>query len=209
MPQIVKIPHLRNLYAKIGMFGTPAVPFFQQADSGFMGDQVRGFGFTGDGSGDTLFRFLTAVAFQPTNDTGFPQNNPDGTRRDVEQYLLAFDSDLAPIVGQQVTLTSTNASAAGPRIALLEQRAGAPFVSAALKGATTECDVVAQVAMNGRMAGYLYDPASGSFLSGNGFTPVSDAALRALAIIPGQEVTYTAVTPGSGMRIAFGDTTRR
>jgi DNA-binding beta-propeller fold protein YncE len=209
LPQIVKIPHLRNLYAKIGMFGTPAVPFFRLADSGFMGDQVRGFGFTGDGSGDTLFRFLTAVAFQPTNDTGFPQNNPDGTRRDVEQYLLAFDSDLAPIVGQQVTLTSTNASAAGPRIALLEQRAGAPFVSAALKGATTECDVVAQVAMNGRMVGYLYDPASGSFLSANGFTPVSDAALRALAIIPGQEVTYTAVTPGSGMRIAFGDTTRR
>ena len=29
--------------------------------------------------------------------------------------MLAFDSNLAPIVGQQVTLTSTNAAAAGPR----------------------------------------------------------------------------------------------
>jgi hypothetical protein len=35
----------------------------------------------------------------------------------VEQYLLAFDTDLAPIVGQQVTLTAANAAAVGPRIA--------------------------------------------------------------------------------------------
>ena len=207
LPQIVKIPHLRNLYAKIGMFGTPVVPFFQAADSGPMGDQVRGFGYSGDGSTDTVFRFLTAIAFTPTSNSGFPQINPDATRRDVEQYLLAFDSDLAPIVGQQVTLTSANASAAGPRIALLEQRAGAPFVSAALKGASTECDVVAQVAINGHVAGYLYDPVSGNFLSGDGASPLSDAALRAFAILPGQEVTYTAVTPGSGLRIAFGDAT--
>ena len=84
-----------------------------------MGDQVRGFGFTGDGSIDTLFRFLSAAVFNPTSASGFPQNNPNGTRRDVEQYLLAFDSDLAPIVGQQVTLTSSNGGVAGPRIDLL------------------------------------------------------------------------------------------
>ena len=34
----------------------------------------------------------------------------------LEQFLLAFDSDLAPMVGQQVTLDSTNAGVAGPRI---------------------------------------------------------------------------------------------
>jgi hypothetical protein len=204
LPQIVKIPHLRNLYAKIGMFGTPFVPFFQEADSGSMGNQIRGFGFTGDGSTDTLFRFLTASVFAPTSNSGFPQLNPDGTRRDVEQYLLAFDSDLAPIVGQQVTLTSTNASAAGLRVNLLEQRAGAAFVSASLSGATTECDLVAQVVINGRVAGYLYDRASGNFIPGDGSAPLSDTALRALAVIPGQEVTYTAATPGSGARIAFG-----
>ncbi len=49
LPQVVKIPHLRNAYAKIGMFGNPAVSFFDQPDSGQSGDQVRGFGFTGDG----------------------------------------------------------------------------------------------------------------------------------------------------------------
>lgn len=204
LPQIVKIPHLRNLYAKIGMFGTPAVSFFQATDSGNMGNQVRGFGFTGDGSTDTLFRFLSATPFKPTSNSGFPQTNPDATRRDVEQYLLAFDSDLAPIVGQQVTLTADNAGAAGPRIDLLQQRAAAPFVSKSLNGAVTECDLVAHVALNGRIQSYLYDPAAGNFVPADGTARVSGAALRGLAAAPGQEVTYTAVTPGSGRRIASG-----
>ena len=43
LTQIVKIPHLRNAYTKIGMFGNPVVGFFDQADSGPMGDQIRGF----------------------------------------------------------------------------------------------------------------------------------------------------------------------
>jgi DNA-binding beta-propeller fold protein YncE len=203
LPQIVKIPQLRNLYAKIGMFGTPAVPLSKAPDSGNTGNQVRGFGFTGDGSTDTIFRFLNAAVFQPTPDSGFPQNDPDATRRDVEQYLLAFDSDLAPIVGQQVTLTSDNGSGAGPRIDLLMQRAAVPFVSKSLDGAVTECDLVAQVVQNGRIVGYLYDPVTGNFMRDDGVTRISDAALRTLAATPGQEVTYTAATPGSGSRVAF------
>ena len=203
LPQIVKIPHLRNAYAKIGMFGTPSVDFFDAADSGKMGDQVRGFGFTGDGSTDTLFRFLSAAVFRPTSNSGFPQNNPDGTRRDVEQFILAFDSDLAPIVGQQVTLTADNRAAAGPRIDLLLQRAAAPFVSKSLNGVTTECDVVANVVQNGRVAGYLYDAIAANFIPDDGSARITDAALRSLAVTSGQEVTYTAATPGSGARIAF------
>jgi YVTN family beta-propeller protein len=203
LPQIVKIPHLRNAYAKIGMFGSPTVPFLQAPDSGNMGDQIRGFGFIGDGSTDTIFRFLSAGVFKPTANSGFPQTNPDGTRSDVEQYLLAFDSDLAPIVGQQITLTSANSSVAGPRISLLEQRAAAPFVSKSLNGSVTECDLVAQVVQGRRVAGYLYDPIAGNFIPDNGASRVTDATLRALAATPGQEVTYTAVTPGSGPRIAF------
>ena len=33
-PQEFKIPHLRNLYQKVGMFGMPAVPFFRTGDNG-------------------------------------------------------------------------------------------------------------------------------------------------------------------------------
>jgi DNA-binding beta-propeller fold protein YncE len=204
LPQIVKIPQLRNVYAKVGMFGTPAVGIFNLPDSGNMGDQMRGFGFTGDGSTDTLFRFLNAGVFAPTATSGFPQNNPNGTRRDVEQFLLAFDSDLAPIVGQQITLTNTNASAAGPRIDLLLKRAAAQFQSKSLGGTVPECDVVAQVAQNGAMKAYLYDPATAGFTPPNLSGSISDAMLRALAGTPGQEVTYTAWPPGSGLRVVSG-----
>ena len=203
LTQTVKIPQLRNLYDKVGMFGTAAVPFITAPDSGPMGNQVRGFGYLNDGSIDTVFRFLNATPFVPTSNSGFPQTNGDDTRHDVEQYLLAFDSDLAPIVGQQITLISTNAAVVGPRIDLLIQRAGAPFVSKALNGAVTECDLVAQVAVNGRIMGYLYDPAAGNFIPDDGSARVSDAALRSLAATPGQEITYTAGTPGSGPRLAF------
>ena len=203
LPQIVKIPHLRNVYEKIGMFGTPAVSFSSEADSGNMGDQIRGFGYTGDGSIDTIFRFLSASVFNPTANSGFPQQNPDATRMDVEQYLLAFDTDLAPIVGQQVTLTSTNAAVAGPRINLLIARASAAFVSKALSaaGPVMECDLVARVVQNGRVMSYLYDPVAKNFLPDDESARVSDSALRGLAAKVGQEITYTALTPGSGARL--------
>jgi len=203
LTQIVKIPHLRNLYDKIGMFGEPTVPFLASADTGPMGPQVRGFGFLNDGSVDTLFHFLNATAFNPTAVSGFPQTNTDATRRDVEQFLLAFDSDLAPIVGQQVTLTSTNASAVGPRISLMIQRAGTPFVSKVLNGMVTECDLVATLVQNGQITGYLYDPVAGNFIGPEGVGRITDNALRTLAATPGQEITYTAATPGSGARMAF------
>jgi hypothetical protein len=124
----------------------------------------------------------------------------------VEQFLLAFDSDLAPIVGQQVTLTSQNSAAAGPRIDLLLQRAATPFLSNALGGGNlTECDVVAQVVREGRISSYLYDPQSGTFSATTDRRTItaSDAELRSMAQTAGQEVTYTAATPGSGARIAF------
>jgi hypothetical protein len=82
----------------------------------------------------------------------------------VEQYLLAFGSDLAPIVGQQITLTGDNGSVVGPRIDLLIQRASVPFPSKALNGVVMECDLVAHVAQNGRIMGYLYDPAANNFI---------------------------------------------
>lgn len=204
LTEIVKIPHLRNVYDKIGMFGSPQVKFFDQADSGQMGDQIRGFGFTGDGSTDTLFRFLTAGVFRPTSNSGFPQKNPDQTRHDVENFLLAFDSDLAPVVGQQITLTADNAANVGPRIDLLLARAAAPFTSKSLGGTVMECDVVARVVENGRVMSFLYDPSSKNFMPDDGSARVADTDLRALATTAGQEVTYTAATPGSGMRLVFG-----
>ncbi|HMF04253.1 MAG TPA: hypothetical protein VKH17_05520, partial [Acidimicrobiia bacterium] len=106
--QFFKIPHLRNAYQKVGMFGFPHVVTVTGSDFGFKGEQVRGFGFLHDGSFDTLFRFHNGLVFSRDlsifgpNPGGF-DNGPAGDllRRQVEQFILAYDSNLAPIVGQQ------------------------------------------------------------------------------------------------------------
>jgi hypothetical protein len=190
------------MYTKVGMFGNPKIETFDAADSGNTGNQIRGFGFTNDGSVDTMFRFFSALVFHPLPTSGFPLVNPDQTRRDVEQYVLAFDSDLAPIVGQQVTLTRDNATAAGPRITLFEQRAKAAFTSKALGGTVKECELVARVVEVGLGRGFLFDPTSSSFVPAGGGATLSDAELRALAQAAGQEVTFTCAPPGSGARLA-------
>jgi hypothetical protein len=187
------------MYAKIGMFGTPAIPFSTAPVTKNQGEQVRGYGFVHDGSDDTLAHFFTVRVFQPTLNSGFPMINPDAMRRDVSDYMHVVDTDLAPIVGQQVTLSSANASTAGERIDLLIQRAKAPFVSKELGGNVTECDLVATVVEAGTRRGYAFNGTS--FVAADGTTR-SDAALRALASTAGQEVTYTCTPPGSGSRIA-------
>jgi hypothetical protein len=204
VPQIVKIPHLRNAYAKVGMFGTPGIPFSWgagQREYGTAGARGR---IYGGPSVDTVFRFLNAAVFAPTSASGFPHTNTAGTQKDVKQFVLVFDSDLAPIVGQQVTLTSTNVKAAGPRVTLPEQRAAAPFVSKSLGGRVKECDLVAFVAQGRGVIGYLFDPAAGDFAAEHGAVKISDPSLRALAATPGQKVTFLAAAPGSGPRLAAG-----
>src|SRR5262249_1595412 len=118
-PQFFKIPHLRNAYQKVGMFGMAFAGFFNQGNNGDQGPQIRGFGFLHDGSVDTLFRFHNAFVFNQRTSPPFPPlftnvGFPDGPAGDtlrgqVEQFVLAFDSNMAPVVGQQITLTSTNA----------------------------------------------------------------------------------------------------
>ena len=198
--QIIKIPHLRNMYARIGMFGLPQINQRPLPTSTFQGDQIRGIGFSHDGSVNSLFAFMNGVAFEPTPDVGFPVENPDATRVNVVNFVLAFDTDLAPIVGQQVTLTRFNRSSVGPRIDVMIERAEAPFVSKALGGEVKECDLVARVAIGGCQKSFLYDPATRKFVADNGVIRLPDIALRLLAAIPGNEVTYTCLPPGAGSR---------
>ncbi len=203
LPQTVKVAPLRNLYQRVGMFGSPDMTFFQLAGTGNTGAQVRGYGFTHDGAVDTVFRFFHAIVFRNQLGAGF-LSGADGTkqRADMEQYMLAFDGDLAPIVGQQITLSSSSTSQVGARIDLLIARAKAPFVSKEAGGNVTECDLVASVVEGGTRRGYIFDTSAGSFTAQDGSTR-SDSTLRALAQVPGQEVTYTCTPPGTGRRVAF------
>jgi DNA-binding beta-propeller fold protein YncE len=196
--QLLKIPHLRNLYQKIGMFGLPAVPFVNSGDNGSKGAQVRGFGFLHDGSIDTIFRFHQATVFNQTNPGGFPISNPGGfpsgasgdtQRRQVEQFMLAFNSRLAPIVGQQVTLDASSGGDSQARVSLLLARATAG-----------ECDVVVKGVSGGEARGWVF--AGGVFQSDRLTQTSSDADLRGQAAA-GEARTYTCVPPGEGVRIGI------
>ena len=59
-------------------------------------------------------------------------------------------------------------------------------------GPVNECDLVAKLDQGGSQSGYTYDSSSNLFDPDDGGAAISDAALRALAGAPGQEVTYTA-----------------
>ena len=179
-PQLFKTPHLRNVYQKIGMFGNPENPGFLGGDNGFKGDQVRGFGFLHDGNVDTVFRFVHGISFSEVfngpGNNGIP-DGPEGDvqRRQLEAFILAFPTNLAPVVGQQITLTASSSAAVGSRVDLLRQRADAG-----------ECDLVAKTRISDDEAGFLY-VGSGLFARDRrGQPPITAAALRSLATDSGR-----------------------
>lgn len=131
-PQNFKIAHMRNLYTKVGMFGSG-------------NDEVRGFGFLHDGSIDTVASFLAAPAFTTNS----------AEESDLEQFSLAFPTDVAPMVGQQVTLAGAGSADTNGRITLMIQRAGTAFTSLVLGGAVTECDLVVKGVVGGAQRGWV------------------------------------------------------
>lgn len=212
-PQFLKVPHLRNMYQKVGMFGMANTGFFL-ADNPFhpldpfngnenphMGDQIRGFGFVHDGSVDTVFRFHNIIGFLPRPagavtplDPGNPANfpiSPEGmeVRRNLEDYLMVFDSNLFPVVGQQVSLSARNVNAVESRLDLLMTRAE-----------LGECDLVAR---HNDANGYLY-MGGGEFKSNRmavSFATIGD--MRRLAGRRNEVVTFTCTPPNNGHRIAL------
>lgn len=113
-PQNFKVAHLRNGYAKLGMFRSA-------------GDQVAETGFLHDGAVATIFEFLGAPVF----------NLSDAQQRDLEAFSLAFDTGFAPVVGQQVTATVADhaSDAIVDRIELLRARDEAGDCELIAKGA--------------------------------------------------------------------------
>jgi hypothetical protein len=193
--QLFKVPQMRNLYQKVGMFGHPFDPGFPGVENDFQGDQVRGYGFVHDGNMDTTFRFHHGPSFSeavtgPGN--GGLLSGPAGEvqRRQLQEFLFATPTNLAPIVGQQITLTAGSSAAAVSRAHLFRQRADAG-----------ECDLVAKTEIFDVEAGFVYI-GSGLFKSDRHLLPpITEAALQLLATLDGHPVTYTCVPLGSGVRI--------
>ena len=199
--QIFKIPHLRTQYQKVGMFGTPQVAGNTLPDPGELGPQVRGIGYLHDGSIDHLFRFFHGAPFREREEVGL---RGDGERRAMADFMLAFPSDLAPIVGQQVTLSARAPGPALARLDLLEERARTPFASKILGDTARECDLIAKGLIGGEARGFSYDAALGRYLSDRLSEPPRTATeLRASAALPGHELTFTCAPPGSGVRMGI------
>lgn len=187
--QDLKVPQLRNMYEKVGMFGMADVPFNNSGNNGFMGEQIRGFGYTHDGAVDTLERFHNAALFN----FSLSGADPNVLRKQMVQFMFAFDSNLKPIVGQQVTISAItpNTGAIRDRVDLLLSRWG------------TETDIIVKMNIVGEKRGAYFVGGSTFQMDTtmSGPTTMSDAQIRALALTAGQEVTYTAVPPGSGYRL--------
>jgi mono/diheme cytochrome c family protein len=218
-----KVPHLRNAYQKVGMFGRMPSPFFPDALGIDMGPQVRGTGFLHDGSVANVFDFVSANAFT-LNDT---------EQRSLEAFMMAFDSDLAPIVGQQITLTTMctgglndgNACVAGAdcpggnctntNLADVQARLDLLFERSATQLPETtdlECELIVKGVVNGEQRGWLRTGTLGtpSFLSDkqtealwtwDDCTPPNQCLLDAAAV-PGQALTFTCVPPSNGFRMS-------
>ncbi len=198
IPQGMKVPQLRNLYQKVGMFGMAQVGNIYAGNNDFQGDQIRGFGFVNDGSHDTIFRFMDSIGFDllsGVSPNGFddrPGGDGDVKRRQVEQFILAFDTNLAPIVGQQLTWTSHNGAAASVRLDLLLERAD-----------EAECDVVAKMRFATEELGFLYIGANQFASSKQAFGPLSRQMLILVSQLLHSELTFTSVPPGTGERIGI------
>ncbi|MFK7731745.1 MAG: YncE family protein [Pseudomonadales bacterium] len=164
--QEAKIPHLRNVYAKIGMFGSGQ-------------DEVKGFGFLHGGDVPTVDQFISAGVFNLTAQEII----------NVTNFQMVFPTNLAPIVGQQVTLTSTNSGALNTRINTLIARALAGDADLIVKGGDSNGPISARLLANG------------NFLTAND-EELTANEMRAVANTPGRELTFTAVPVGHGIRLA-------
>jgi len=169
--QDLKVPHLRNLYRKTGLS--------RQAGA----VSRRGFGFSHDGEFSTLVDFLRKPVFTFSLSTG------DAKRRDLEAFMLQFDTGMAPAVGRQITFDGAVPSPAAT--SCLDTLCGQAGASA--------CQLVAHGRIGGQPRSWLYQ-GNGSWRSDRALDPaISTAQLVALAM-PGGEITVTGVPLGTGLR---------
>ncbi len=173
--QDIKVPQLRNMYKKTGFADVPGAI------------NTRGFGFTHDGGIDSLFDFLLAPVF--TFASGAAGNNQ---RRDVESFLHAFDTGMAPAVGYQITFDGVNNGNATlrARVDTLRTQTAA------------NADVIAKGRVDGQPRGWLYVGLDQWQPDKAGDSHLTTSELIALAAL-GSEVTISGVPFGSGNRMGI------
>jgi cytochrome c peroxidase len=229
LTQTFKVAHLRNIYQKVGMFAsspdsnrsfTPS----PQLNPPLPG--VRGFGYQPDGAVGNIEHHMTGRVFIKTTNASSPTGaNPGGiptfqldangdplpipdpagfsVRRAVGSFLMAYDSNFKPIVGQQVTMDENSGADAAARVALLVAQSEAQACDLVVK-AHGECGERGFVYENG-----LFRPDSSHAQS------LTLAELQGLLTADDDDhhghhkddgvstLTFTCVPPGSGYRIGI------
>ena len=204
--QTMKTAQLRNMYDKVGMFGLPDREGYRTYPGGnaHQGDQVRGFGFQNNGAMDTLYNYLHGEVFASDKykKVGF---KTEQQRRDVEAFMLAFENDLAPIVGQQMTLGAGLATPeAIARVRLFEERALKPWNAKEAGGSmaipVTECDLVAEGVIGDKAERFIFSTVKKEYrlLGANQWFTLDQLVDKAMQGT--NSLTFTSVPPGAGMR---------
>lgn len=166
--QAFKVPQLRGLYHKVGRSSAP-------------GEQITGYGFLHDGTEDSVFSFLGRHIFDMT----------DEQRRDVEEFVLSFDTGTAPAVGLQVLVNAENRSLrrVTDRIRLLTEQAAAG-----------NCDLIVTGYYGRAPRGFFYVGNNQFMTDRRGEPRVTLEALLGAARAGG-ELTFMGVLPATGMRL--------
>jgi hypothetical protein len=179
--QDFKIPHLRNMYEKVGF--DVIRPQLQSGNGNNIGlnAQKRGFGFIHDGA-VSLTEFLNAPVFQTSAQT----------RLDIFAFLMAFPTETFPCVGHQETITFANKNDAATSARIDMMIADAEV---------NQCDLVARGTLGNVAKGYVYNKSS-NLMDPDSLaeTAISDDALRT-SVANGDVVTFTGVPNGAGRRM--------
>jgi YVTN family beta-propeller protein len=169
--QDFKIPQLRGIYQKTGMINAP-------------GEHLRGFGFIHDGTFDTLLTFLRIPLFNFKN---------DDERRDVEAFILAFDTGTAPAVGAQLTLDGENKTSTP----LLDK-----LRILVVQAETGNANLIVKGIFGGVSRGFVYT-GGGMFQTDKMGEPQVSLQSLIQAANKGSELTFTGVPLGTGRRIGI------
>jgi hypothetical protein len=149
---------------------------------------VDGFGLIHDGTLDTVANFLRLDGFFFPGKT---EEEKDVTRRQLHEYIMAFDTGMAPVVGRQLTVSDEGEKQERDLLDLLVTRAAAG-----------DCDLTARGWEGTSLRGWLYR--DGAFLGNRR----GEASLALEGLLnryrrSREPVTFTCVPPGDGVRSAL------
>jgi hypothetical protein len=172
--QDMKVAQVRNVYRKLGFDRTPG------------NASKAGFGFSNDGSIDTLASFLNQPQFGQW---------PVSIRDDIAAYLVAFDTGTAPLVGFRRVMDSSNQA----DVLLL-----ADLNTMKVRAGQGDIDLIAEGMIGGHPAGFRYDPAGQTWAADRtGLGPLTQTQLESLLLQGGATVAFTGVMPNEGVRVAL------